>query len=167
MAEITIDIMREGDVERVYEIETRSFSIPWSLASFQSEVRNPAARYLLLKEDGQIVAYAGMWLVLDEAHVTNIAVAPEKRGMGYGEMLTRALVQLASDSGMTWMTLECRKNNIAAQNLYRKLGFIDVGVRKRYYSDTGEDALVMALEKLPEPHPEDDPFLVVEGPEDI
>ena len=65
------------------------------------------------------------------------------------------------------MTLECRKTNIAAQNLYRKLGFIDVGVRKRYYSDTGEDALVMALEKLPEPHPENDPFLVVEEPEDI
>ena len=101
MAEITTDIMREGDIERVHEIETRSFSIPWSLASIQSEARNPAARYLLLKEDGQIVAYAGMWLVLDEAHVTNIAVAPEKRGMGYGETVTRALVQLASDSDIT------------------------------------------------------------------
>ena len=96
-------------------------------------------------------------LVLDEAHVTNIAVRPDRRGLGYGKAITKALVQLAADSGMTWMTLECRRSNLVAQSIYRKLGFVDVGFRKRYYADNNEDALLMALEKLPEAHPENDP----------
>ena len=76
--------------------------------------------------------------------------------------LMRALIQLAADSGMIWMTLEVRRSNAAAQGLYRKLGFVDVGWRKRYYEDNGEDALLMGLEHLPEGHPENDPFAVFE-----
>ena len=106
-----------------------------------------------------MLAYAGMWFVLDEAHVTNIAVLPDRRGLGYGKAITTALIQLAADSGMTWMTLECRRSNAVAQSLYRKLGFIEVGFRKRYYADNNEDALIMALESLPEAHPENDPYL--------
>ena len=86
---------------------------------------------------------------------------PDRRGMGYGEMVTRGLIQLAADSGMNWMTLEVRRSNKAAQNLYHKLGFIDVGYRKRYYENT-EDALIMALEHLPEGNPDNDPMLVRE-----
>ena len=112
-----------------------------------------------MREDGECVAYAGMWFVLDEAHVTNIAVRPDRLGLGYGKAITKALVQLAADSGMTWMTLECRRSNLIAQSIYRKLGFVDVGYRKRYYADNNEDALLMALEKLPEAHPENDPCL--------
>ncbi len=148
---IEIARMEISDVEAVHEIEVMCFAIPWSRESFLREVtENACARYLVLREEGVPVAYGGMWFVIDEAHVTNIAVRPDRRGRKYGEMLTRALIQLAADTGMTWMTLECRRSNAVAQNLYRKLGFVDVGYRKRYYEDNNEDALIMALEQLPE-----------------
>ena len=162
MPDITIALMALEDVDAVHAIEAATFPVPWSRESFEKEVtENKCARYLVLKEDGVCVAYAGMWLVLDEGHVTNIAVREDRRGMGYGEQVTRAMIQLAADSGMNWMTLEVRRSNTAAQNLYHKLGFIDVGYRKRYYENT-EDALSMALEHLPEGNPENDPMLVRE-----
>ncbi|MEA4899772.1 ribosomal protein S18-alanine N-acetyltransferase [Bacillota bacterium Meth-B3] len=163
MAEITISLMTLEDIDQVHEIECACFSIPWSRQAFATEVReNQCARYLVLKEDGEAVAYAGVWFVLDEAHITNIAVRPDRRGLGYGEAVTRALMQLAADSGMSMLELEVRVSNRAARALYEKLGFVEVGLRKRYYADTGEDALLMACEHLPEAHPEDDPFLVHE-----
>lgn len=162
MSEITVGLMTEGDVDAIHAIETACFKTPWSKASFYREVtENACARYVVVREDGEPIAYAGVWFVLDEGHITNIAVRPDRRGMGYGEKVTRAMIQLAADSGMNWMTLEVRRSNKIAQNLYHKLGFIDVGYRKRYY-ENDEDALVMALEHLPEGHPENDPMLVQE-----
>lgn len=160
---IEIGIMAIGDVDAVSEIEKQCFAVPWSRDAFVREVtENRCARYLVAREDGVAVAYAGMWLVLDEAHVTNIAVRSDKRGKGLGEKITRALIQLAADTGISYMTLECRRSNAAAQSLYKKLGFLEVGFRKRYYADNNEDALVMACEQLPEAHPEDDPYLLHE-----
>ena len=162
MSDISIGLMTLDDVEAVAAIEAATFRTPWSKESFYREVTdNACARYLVLREDGVAVAYAGVWFVLDEGHITNIAVREDRRGLGYGERVTRAMIQLAADSGMTWMTLEVRRSNVAAQNLYHKLGFIDVGYRKRYYENT-EDALIMALERLPEGNPENDPLLVRE-----
>ena len=162
MSEITVGLMTIDDVDAVYEIEKQCFAIPWSRESFLQEVTsNACARYMVVREDGTPIAYAGMWLVLFEAHITNIAVRPDRRGLGYGEKVTRAMIQLAADSGMNWMTLEVRRSNVVAQNLYHKLGFIDVGFRKRYYENT-EDALIMALERLPEGNPDNDPMLVRE-----
>ena len=162
MSEITLGLMTVDDVEAVHEIETACFKTPWSKASFYNEVTsNACARYMVLREDGVAKAYAGVWFVLDEGHITNIAVHPDRHGLGYGERVTRALIQLAADSGMNWMTLEVRRSNTVAQNLYHKLGFIDVGYRKRYYENS-EDALIMALEHLPEGNPENDPMLVRE-----
>ncbi len=162
MSEITVGLMTEDDVEAVHAIEVECFPTPWSKAAFYREVtENACARYVVIREDGVPIAYAGVWFVLDEGHITNIAVRGDRRGMGYGEMVTRAMIQLAADSGMNWMTLEVRRSNIAAQNLYHKIGFIDVGYRKRYYENS-EDALVMALEQLPEGNPENDPLLVRE-----
>ena len=162
MAEIEIGLMTLDDVDAVAAIEAATFKTPWSKESFYREVTdNACARYIVLREDGVAVAYAGVWFVLDEGHITNIAVREDRRGMGYGERVTRAMIQLAADSGMSWMTLEVRRSNEAAKRLYHKLGFIDVGYRKRYYENT-EDALIMALERLPEGHPEDDPMLVRE-----
>ena len=112
--------------------------------------------------DGRPVGYAGMWLVLDEGHITNVAIHPDYRGRKLGEKLMRALIQLAADTSLSWMTLEVRRSNVVAQSLYRKLGFIDVGYRKRYYADNKEDALIMALETLPEGNPDNDPFLICE-----
>lgn len=162
MAEIEIGLMTLDDIDAVAAIEAATFKTPWSKESFYREVTdNACARYIVLREDGVAIAYAGVWFVLDEGHITNIAVREDRRGMGYGERVTRAMIQLAADSGMNWMTLEVRRSNEAAKRLYHKLGFIDVGYRKRYYENT-EDALIMALERLPEGHPEDDPMLVLE-----
>lgn len=166
MPDITIGLMTLDDVDAVAAIEEQTFSTPWSKQSFYREVTdNACARYMVLREDGVAVAYAGVWFVLDEGHITNIAVRPDRRGLGYGEKVTRAMIQLAADSGMSWMTLEVRRSNVAAQALYHKLGFIDVGYRKRYYENT-EDALIMALEHLPEGNPENDPLLMREDEED-
>ena len=162
MSEITVGLMTVADVEAVHSIEVACFRTPWSKESFLREVtENACARYVVVREDGVPIAYAGVWFVLDEGHITNIAVHPERRGLGYGELVTRSMIQLAADSGMNWMTLEVRRSNKIAQSLYHKLGFIDVGYRKRYYENE-EDALVMALEHLPEAHPENDPMLVRE-----
>ena len=162
MSEITVGLMTVADVEAVRSIEVACFRTPWSKESFLREVtENACARYVVVREDGVPIAYAGVWFVLDEGHITNIAVHPERRGLGYGELVTRSMIQLAADSGMNWMTLEVRRSNKIAQSLYHKLGFIDVGYRKRYYENE-EDALVMALEHLPEAHPENDPMLVRE-----
>jgi len=162
MSEITLSLMTEADVDAIYAIEVACFKTPWTRESILREVtENECARYMVLREDGEPIAYAGVWFVLDEGHITNIAVRPDRRRLGYGERVTRAMIQLAADSGMNWMTLEVRRSNKAAQELYHKLGFIDVGYRKRYYENT-EDALVMALEHLPEPNYDNDPFLVEE-----
>lgn len=162
MCEFETGIMTAADVDAVCAIEEATFARPWSRASIENELTNSCARYVVLRRGGETVGYAGMWLVIDEAHITNVAIRKDLRGQGLGEKLMRALIQLAADSGMIWMTLEVRRSNAAAQGLYRKLGFVDVGWRKRYYEDNGEDALLMGLEHLPEGHPENDPFAVFE-----
>ena len=162
MCEFETGIMTAADVDAVCAIEEATFARPWSRASIENELTNSCARYVVLRRGGETVGYAGMWLVIDEAHVTNVAIRKDLLGQGLGEKLMRALIQLAADSGMIWMTLEVRRSNAAAQGLYRKLGFVDVGWRKRYYEDNGEDALLMGLEHLPEGHPENDPFAVFE-----
>lgn len=162
MAGISIALMTLEDVDAVHAIEEAAFPTPWSHDAFVKEVtENRCARYLVLKEEGECVAYAGMWLIMDEGHITNIAVRADRRSLGYGEAVTRALIQLAADSGLSFLTLECRRSNVAAQSLYHKLGFKDVGFRKRYYENS-EDALIMYLQPLPEGHPENDPFLTEE-----
>lgn len=156
--------MTGADLDEVMAIERESFSVPWHREAFLQEVeQNACARYLVLRQNGSICAYAGMWLGFDgEAHVTNVAVRVDKRSKGLGQEIMQALMQTAADCGMVWMSLECRRSNIAAQNLYHKLGFIDVGYRKRYYEDNQEDALVMCRLSLPEGRAEDDPDLINE-----
>ena len=143
--------MTMGDIDAIAEMERLVFTLPWSRDAFRRELEeNVAARYLVLEDQGRILAYGGIWLVIDEAHVTNIAVHPDVRGRGFGERLMRALMRLASDTCMGMITLEVRRSNAAAQALYRKVGFQDVGYRKRYYQDNQEDALIMFAE-LPLP----------------
>ncbi len=162
MPEITTCLMTLEDVDAVHRIEEDCFSVPWSHDAFIKEVtENQCARYIVLKEDGEAVAYAGVWFILDEGHITNIAVRADRRGLGYGRRVVNALIQLAADSGMSFLTLECRRSNVVAQSLYHSVGFVDVGYRKRYY-DNNEDALVMVLTALPEGNPDNDPRLVHE-----
>jgi [ribosomal protein S18]-alanine N-acetyltransferase len=103
------------------------------------------------QSQGQIVGYGGLWLVVDEAHITTIAVDPAHRGRSVGELLLISLIDQAYELSATWVTLEVRKSNTTAQNLYMKYGFRTTGVRDRYYTDNGEDALIMWTDKIAEP----------------
>lgn len=141
---IQLQDMSIDDIDQVCEIENLSFKTPWSRESFEAEISgNNLARYVVAKVDGKVAAYGGMWIVLDEGHITNIAVHPDYRGMKLGEKLVLSMLEKARSCGALNITLEVRTSNTVARNLYRKLGFVDSGIRKGYYSDTGEDAAIM------------------------
>jgi [ribosomal protein S18]-alanine N-acetyltransferase len=132
------------DVEAVYKIELATFPTPWTLDSFYYEMNeNQFSHYLIAEENGEIIGFCGMWLVIDAAQITNVAVVEEARGRGIGEALMREAIRVAQEASMDVMSLEVRVTNVVAQNLYRKLGFQDGGIRKGYYTDNLEDALVM------------------------
>ncbi|MFC9542022.1 ribosomal protein S18-alanine N-acetyltransferase [Lysinibacillus sp. NPDC056959] len=137
--------MVSEDVPVVYEIELATFSTPWTLDSFYYEVHeNQYAHYVLaIDEFNNIIGFCGMWMVIDAAQITNVAVIDAARGHGIGEGLMREAMRIAKDHSMEVMSLEVRVTNTVAQNLYRKLDFQDGGIRKGYYTDNGEDALVM------------------------
>ncbi len=141
---VELQAMSFEDIEQVCEIENLSFATPWSRESFESELsKNSLARYFVAKTDEKVAAYGGIWIVLDEGHITNIAVHPDFRGRHIGEKIVQALLQVAKDSKAVHVTLEVRASNEVARKLYKKLGFVDSGVRKGYYADTGEDAVIM------------------------
>ena len=148
---MTIRRMTLADVDQVHDIETATFAVPWSHQSLVDEMeRNACARYLVAVEDsGRIAAYAGAWIIFDEAHVTNVAVASAFRGQGLGRQIMAALMQYAANLGADYLTLEVRKSNAVAQALYRSLGFVELAVRKRYYEDNGEDALLLVCDHMP------------------
>ena len=151
MDDVIIRPMNAGDLDAVAAIEAATFARPWSRQSFQQELeRNVAARYLVAEKNGQTVGYAGAWIILDESHITNIAVAEAERGQGIGRKLTEALMQYLSNLGAAYATLEVRVSNERAQHLYKSLGFVSVGKRKRYYEDNNEDAFLMVCEHMPE-----------------
>ncbi len=144
MSDYSIRPITSADIDAVWNIEKMYFTLPWSRLSLALEVeRNKCARYFVAESEGTILGYAGMWLVLDEAHITNIAVHPLARRRGIGEALLRALMAEAYRLGIERITLEVRDSNTAAQSLYEKLGFVRVGRRKGYYSDNNEDAIIM------------------------
>ena len=148
---ITYRRMTLEDVPQVHEIELKTFHTPWTYQSFVDEMTtNKCARYIVAEEDGRIWGYAGAWLIFDEGHITNIAVAESQRGRGIGKGVTRELMQYAANMGVQYMTLEVRKSNLVAQGLYKKMGFIELGVRKRYYEDNGEDAYLYVCDHMPE-----------------
>lgn len=135
--------MREADVDRIAELEKICFRTPWSRSAIADELRNRAAHYLVCERDALVIAYAGMWVILDEAHITNVAVAPEYRGQGLGKRMMLCMMRSAVLYGATDMTLEVREHNLVAQSLYRSLDFDKAGERKGYYFDTGESAYIM------------------------
>lgn len=154
MREVIIRRMTMADVDGVAAVEAATFPTPWSRDAFESEMRNVAARYLVAEAEGRIIGFAGAWIILDESHITNIAVLSDDRGQGIGRRLTHGLMQYLSNLGAAYVTLEVRKSNAVAQNLYASLGFLKLGVRKRYYEDNGEDALIMVCDHMPEPDPD-------------
>ena len=155
MREVRIRRMTLSDVDGVHAIEAATFPKPWSRKDFVKEMtQNTCARYLVAVEDEKIIGFAGAWIVLDEAHITNIAVLKEYRGRGIGRKLTQALRQYCANLGVVYATLEVRKSNAVAQTLYQSLGFEYVGVRKRYYEDNGEDALLYCCQHMPDAEPD-------------
>ena len=141
---ITYRKMIPDDVEAVHAIELATFPTPWTLDSFHYEMReNQYAHYVVAEDETGIVGFCGMWLVIDAAQITNVAVVERMRGQKIGEALMQEAMRIAREANMDVMSLEVRVTNEVAQNLYRKLGFQDGGIRKGYYTDNGEDALVM------------------------
>jgi ribosomal-protein-alanine N-acetyltransferase len=137
------------DIPAVHRIERSSFPIPWPAYAFQQELEtNRMAHYLTVQIGSETVAYAGIWLMVDEAHITTFAVLPEWRRRGIGGRLMHAVMDLAVRMDARVATLEVRLSNMPARRLYQQFGFKPVGVRPRYYSDNGEDALIMTTDRL-------------------
>ena len=149
---VRIEPMALGDLDAVQRIEALSFSVPWPEQAYRSEIQtNRLASYLVARVEGAIVAYGGIWLMVDEAHVTTVAVDPAWRRQKIGARLMLALLDVAVARGAREATLEVRLSNLAARRMYEAFGFRPVGLRPRYYSDNDEDALIMTTDPLDTP----------------
>jgi|LSQX01.1.fsa_nt_gb ribosomal-protein-alanine N-acetyltransferase len=136
--------MEVKDLDQIMVIELESFTTPWTKESFRVEIQeNGLAQYFIAEIDGKVVGYGGIWLILDEGHITNVAVGKEYRGLGVGNKLVEALILYCKEKNITNMTLEVRESNLVAQNLYKKYGFLEYGIRPNYYADDHEDAVIM------------------------
>lgn len=143
MGEVIIRGMIQDDIDQIINIEKVCFSLPWSRESLEKELTNEIAYYQCAEESGKIAGYTGMWRILDECHITNIAVLPEYRKRGIGSMLIKKIVEICQSSEIDAITLEVRQSNMPAIKLYEKFGFVVEGKRPNYYVRPIEDALVM------------------------
>ncbi|HET9870905.1 MAG TPA: ribosomal protein S18-alanine N-acetyltransferase [bacterium] len=142
--------MLEVDLDQVVAIERASMPSPWSRELFEEELRRPLAHYFVMEVEGQVAGYMGYWQAPEEAHIINLAVAPEFRRRGLGREMIERCVDYAAGRGSRLATLEVREGNQAAQALYEKCQFRSIAIRKQYYSDNLEDAIVM-IREMPEP----------------
>lgn len=132
------------DIKEMADLDLVCFAAPWSEEAFRQELEeNNLAFYVVAELKEKVVGYAGLWAILDEGHITNVAVAPEHRKKGIGHAVVEVLVDASEQAGLKSFTLEVRPSNINAQNLYKKFGFTEAGLRKGYYEDNGEDAIIM------------------------
>ncbi len=145
---VRIERMQREDVSRVMEIEKQCFSTPWHESAYLTELVNRSAHYVVACMDDKIVGYSGMWIIMDEAHITTIGVDPEYRGQKIGEQILIAMLEEAQRRGARRATLEVRESNFVAQNLYRKYGFAPAAIRRGYYSDNNENAVVMWVDDM-------------------
>lgn len=142
---ITVREMKEKDIEDILEMERECFATPWSRESFEMELKNKFARYVVAEIDGKVVGYGGLWLIIDEGHITNIAVLEEYRKMDVGSHILSGLIAISLRRDIRSMTLEVRESNVAAIRLYEKYDFKEAGIRPKYYADNNEDAIIMWL----------------------
>jgi len=163
---LSLDLMGEADVATVQEVEREIFATPWPRNAYYRELASrSSAHYVVLRQEGveaparfygpdmdpTIVGYGGMWRMYDEAHVTTIGVRRDLHHRGYGRILFAGLVQAAYDMGAKWVTLEVRTTNDNAMKMYEAFGFKVIGRRKGYYTDNGEDAIVMWSDSIHSP----------------
>lgn len=147
---ISVEPLAAEHIPSILAIEKQTNTAPWSDRSFLNEISNPLAVFLVAIKSGDLVGYGGVWLLVDEAHITTLSVDPAFQRQGIGRHLMNHLLARAQKRGMTCATLEVRASNTAAIALYESMGFIISARRKRYYPDNGEDALVMWLHELAE-----------------
>lgn len=140
----TVRRMKKEDAVRVAEIEKGIFSVPWSEKSFIDACTTPDNIYLVAEEDGEIAGYCGLWTVLGEGNITNMAVAEEYRQCGVGRMLMEAVEEAGRKKSVDIFFLEVRESNEAARHLYERMGYHNIGVRKRFYERPVENAVVMS-----------------------
>lgn len=143
MNNLVVCPFEEKYIDSILSIEKLSFTDPWSRDSMEKELNNNFARYVVVKLEDKVIGYGGMWIILDEGHITNIAVAPEYRCIGAGKLILKSLVNICKTEKVISLTLEVRVSNTIAQSLYSKFGFITEGIRKNYYADNNENALIM------------------------
>jgi ribosomal-protein-alanine N-acetyltransferase len=146
---LRIEPMALDDLRAVHAIERASFSVPWPDDAYRNELlTNRLASYVVARAADVVIGFAGLWVMVDEAHVTTFAVDPGWRRRGVGERLLLQLLDIAVARRAREATLEVRLSNMPARRLYEKYGFRPVGIRPRYYSDNGEDALIMTTDPL-------------------
>jgi len=145
LGEVEIREMRVADIEAVMDIEREVFPFPWAPEFFLRELgRGESAMYRVAFADGRLLGFIGANLLGDEIHITNMAVIPDVRRRGLGSALLVGCVRQGLERGARWLTLEVRETNRDAREFYRLFGFRELGLRRGYYSDTGEDAVIMA-----------------------
>ncbi|MCI6692295.1 MULTISPECIES: ribosomal protein S18-alanine N-acetyltransferase [unclassified Clostridium] len=142
---ITYNLMTNKDVNGVFNISNACFSMPWSIESIEGEINNPLAKYIVARDEDSnlVVGFVGIWIVVGEGSITNIAVHPDYRKQGIGAKLLESLINLCTHLDCSLINLEVRASNYPAQNLYEKYGFVVDGLRKGYYEDNKEDAILM------------------------
>jgi ribosomal-protein-alanine N-acetyltransferase len=146
---LRIEPMQVEDLPDVHAIEAASFDAPWPPEAYRNDLEtNRLAQYLVARVNDEVAAFGGMWLMVDEGHIITFAVHPAWRRQKIGGCLLLAFLGLAGDRGAHEATLEVRLSNVPARRLYEKYGFRPVGLRPRYYSDNGEDALIMTTDPL-------------------
>ncbi len=138
-----IKYMAAEHIDGIMEIEKDSFAIPWTRKSVEDELKNKLAIYIVALEDSKVIGYGGMWHVVTEGHITNVAVHRDYRQKGVGDAIIKNMIEIAKKKEMIGLTLEVRKSNRAALGLYIKNGFKLDGIRKEYYEDNKEDAYIM------------------------
>ena len=142
---IIYKFMDEGSVNDIFNISKECFSTPWSIESIKAELTNPLAKYIIAldEENNAVVGFVGAWIIVGEASITNIAVTSNYRNKGIANDLIKSLIKTCLDLNCYLINLEVRASNIKAQNLYKKNGFLVDGLRKGYYEDNKEDAILM------------------------
>ncbi|NIA14368.1 MAG: ribosomal protein S18-alanine N-acetyltransferase [Nitrospiraceae bacterium] len=143
---LTFTRLEKSHIPEIMPIEREAYPEPWTIGMFHQDAVSPSACFYVAHLDGQLVGYVGMWVVIDEAHITSVTVHQAYRRRGLGRMLLEYILNVARHLGLSHATLEVRETNIAAQRLYYSMGFQHVGRRKEYYSKTREDAIIMLKE---------------------
>ena len=144
MAELIIRTGTASDVDDIEALEQICFASPWSKESLLYELtENPMATYIVAELEGHVIGYVGLWVIVDEGHITNVAVSPDYRRLQVGSALIKTMLDVTIKAGIQHHTLEVRAGNEPAKGLYRKFGFEEAGLRKGYYEDNGEDAIIM------------------------